>query len=114
MTSLSAVPKSNGEKFCSECASIINAKAEICPRCGVRQMAPPASAHNGKSRIVAAILAFFLGGFGFHRFYLNQVGLGFLYLIFFWTFIPAFVAFIDCILLLIMSDETFNARYGAA
>jgi RNA polymerase subunit RPABC4/transcription elongation factor Spt4 len=24
-------------KFCSDCGEVINAKAEICPQCGVRQ-----------------------------------------------------------------------------
>ena len=33
--------KAVDEKICSECGSIINAKAEICPKCGVRQSAPP-------------------------------------------------------------------------
>jgi TM2 domain-containing membrane protein YozV len=69
---------------------------------------------NGKSRIAAALFAFFLGGFGGHKFYLGQVGLGILYLVFFWTFIPAIVAFIEFILLLAMSDETFNQKYGHA
>jgi hypothetical protein len=29
-----------GEKFCSTCGSVIKQEAEICPECGVRQMAP--------------------------------------------------------------------------
>ena len=29
------------EKFCSDCGATIKAKAEICPTCGVRQMASP-------------------------------------------------------------------------
>jgi NMD protein affecting ribosome stability and mRNA decay len=31
--------KKNNEKFCHECGVAINAKAEICPHCGVRQPA---------------------------------------------------------------------------
>jgi ribosomal protein L40E len=55
--------KGADEKFCSQCGATIKAKAEICPHCGVRQMAAPlsinfgATASNGKSRITAAILA---------------------------------------------------------
>ncbi len=110
--------KAADEKFCSECAAVIKAKAEICPKCGVRQpgMSAPlnlgAVAPNGKSRIVAALLAFLLGGFGAHKFYLGQTGLGIVYLIFFWTAIPALIAVIEFILLLLMSDEVFNQKYG--
>jgi TM2 domain-containing membrane protein YozV len=52
-----------------------------------------------KDATVAVLLAFFLGGFGAHRFYMGQIGLGILYALFFWTFIPAFIAFIECFLL---------------
>lgn len=110
--------KAVDEKFCSECGSIIKIKAEICPKCGVRQMNPPTAinlgptAANGKSRIAAALFAFFLGGFGGHKFYLGQIGQGVFYLIFCWTFIPAFIAFIEFILFLTMSDEAFNRKYG--
>lgn len=30
--------KKENEKYCQECGSIINVKAEICPSCGVRQI----------------------------------------------------------------------------
>lgn len=30
--------KTTDEKYCSECGEIIKIKAEICPKCGVRQM----------------------------------------------------------------------------
>jgi TM2 domain-containing membrane protein YozV len=114
------ITKSIDEKFCSDCGAIIKIKAEICPKCGVRQTGKPVAlnlgptASNGKSRVAAALFAFFLGGFGAHKFYLGQVGLGILYLIFFWTFIPAIIAFIEFILFLTMSDETFNQKYGQA
>jgi len=112
------VSKSDDEKFCSECGSIIKLKAEICPKCGVRQISQPNSinlgpvASNGKNRVVAAILAFFLGGLGIHKFYLGQIGLGILYLVFCWTFIPSIIAFIEFILFLAMTDEKFNQKYG--
>jgi TM2 domain-containing membrane protein YozV/ribosomal protein L40E len=113
-----SVVKSSDEKFCSECGAVIKIKAEICPKCGVRQMAPPTTinlgpvAANGKSRVAAALFAFFLGWAGGHKFYLGQVGLGIVYLLFFWTFIPGFISFIEFILFLTMSDEVFNQKYG--
>ena len=48
-----------------------------------------------KSPAVGVLLTLFLGGFGAHRFYLGQVGLGIVYLFFFWTFVPSLVAFIE-------------------
>jgi len=65
-----------------------------------------------KDKIIATLLAFFLGGFGIHRFYLGQVGLGIVYLIFCWTFIPAVIAFIDFIGILVMSNEDFDRKYN--
>lgn len=65
-----------------------------------------------KDKVVAALLAFFLGGFGVHRFYLGQTGLGFLYLIFCWTLIPMFIAFIDFIVFLVTSNESFDEKYN--
>ncbi len=72
-----SVVKAIDEKFCSECGAVIKAKAEICPKCGVRQIGQSAAinlgpvASNGKSRVAAALFAFFLGGFGGHKFYLG-------------------------------------------
>lgn len=65
-----------------------------------------------KNRIVAALLAFFLGSFGIHKFYLGQIGWGIVYLLFCWTFIPGLVAFIEGIIYLCTSDEDFARKYG--
>lgn len=110
------VQKSPDEKYCSECGAIIRAKAEICPKCGVRQTFPFANlgavAPNGKSKLAAVLFAFFLGSFGFHKFYLGRIGAGVLYLLFCWTFIPSVLGIIDGVLLLIMSDEDFVRKHG--
>lgn len=65
-----------------------------------------------RSRVPAALFAFFLGGLGIHKFYLGRTGEGVIYLIFFWTLIPAIVAFIEGIIYLTMSDEEFARKYG--
>jgi len=111
------ISKAVDEKFCADCGSVIKAKAEICPKCGVRQMATPNAlgslAPNGKSRLAAALFALFLGGIGIHKFYLGRWGWGLVYLLFCWTFIPTLVGWIEAVLLLVMSDGDFNHKYGA-
>lgn len=65
-----------------------------------------------KNKIVAGLLAFFLGGFGIHRFYLGDIGKGIAYCLFFWTGIPFIIGFIDFIVLLSMDDDVFDAKYN--
>lgn len=65
-----------------------------------------------KNRIIAMVLAFCLGGIGAHKFYLGQIGLGVLYLLFFWTLIPAIVSLVEFIIYLTTSDEDFAKKYG--
>ncbi len=48
-----------------------------------------------KDEVLGVLLAVFLGSFGLHHFYLKQNGLGILYLLFFWTGIPGFVALVE-------------------
>ena len=101
-------------KYCYVCGATIDARAEICPRCGVRQQPPPApslDAQLGHSRILAALLGIFLGSFGIHKFYLGKTGQGILYLIFFWTLIPGIVGFIEGIWYLTMTDAEFQLRF---
>jgi len=115
---MSQAIKEAGEKFCHECGVAINAKAEICPKCGVRQTANinsiNAIAPNGKSKLAAALFALFLGGIGIHKFYLGRIGWGIIYLLLCWSFIPAIVGLIEGIILLIMSNDEFNKKYGGA
>jgi TM2 domain-containing membrane protein YozV len=73
-----------------------------------------------KSKIVAALLAFFLGAFGIHKFYLNCGGAGAVMLIIglvglifvgIPTAIMGIISFIEMIIYLIKSDEEFNKKY---
>ena len=49
-----------------------------------------------KDEVVGVLLAFFLGSFGAHHFYLRRTGLGILYALFCWTGIPTVVSLIEC------------------
>ncbi|MEY8758141.1 TM2 domain-containing protein [Chryseobacterium tongliaoense] len=71
-----------------------------------------AKAGGGKDKNLTAILAFLFGGLGVHRFYLGQTLLGFLYLIFCWTFIPLCIAIIDFFAFIFMSQNKFDLKYN--
>jgi TM2 domain-containing membrane protein YozV len=65
-----------------------------------------------KDKNLAAVLAFFGGSVGLHRFYLGQVGLGILYIFVFP--LAAMIGVIDAIVLLSMNDADFEAKYNKA
>ena len=133
-TSLAAPERLNGaagrglDAFCRACGAGINSRAQLCPKCGSPTLQEMALAFNGplvfgqpqpqlrqgdqKSKVVAAVLALCLGGFGAHHFYLNNPLLGVLYVLFCFTLIPAIVAFVEAIIFLSMPDEAFNAKYN--
>ena len=103
-------------KFCFACGEVVDSRAEICPKCGVRQQQQAgsfsATTPSGKSRMAAALFALLLGGLGAHKFYLGKWIQGLIYLLFCWTFIPAIIGLIEGIILLTKSDATFAAEYG--
>ena len=72
---------------------------------------PPAKPLPEKSKAMAVLLAFFLGSFGAHTFYLGKKVMGILYLVFFWTYIPTFLSLFDAIVLLFRSKDSFERRY---
>jgi TM2 domain-containing membrane protein YozV len=73
--------------------------------------APPqvVSTHN---KVTAGVLGILLGGFGAHKFYLGQIGMGILYLVFCWTGIPSIIGLIEGIIYLTMQDQDFAQKYG--
>ena len=65
-----------------------------------------------KNKTTAGILAILLGWIGIHKFYLGKGGAGVFYLLFCWTLIPAIIGFFEGIMLLVMSDADFDAKYN--
>ncbi len=83
-----------------------------------QQFAQQQNIYNGinpawpiKNKIAAGLLAIFLGGFGIHKFYMGKIGKGILYLLFSWTFIPSFIAFIEGIIYLCSNDHNFQVKH---
>lgn len=111
--------------FCSNCGNQIVAGASFCASCGTPvpaagQAAPQAAPQaqyapnygqantSGTSRIAAGVLGIVLGGIGVHKFYTGKIGAGILYLIFFWTGIPAIAGLVEGIIYLTQDEATFQ------
>lgn len=80
--------------YCYECGKKISCDAGVCPSCG----APNKKQKNlsDKNPLIVLLLAIFVGGFGFHRFYVGKIGTGILMLLTFgllgiWTLIDIIV-----------------------
>lgn len=101
--------------FCSKCGEMIPDDAAFCPKCGSPvggspvNSAPPTIDQriyvdvnynniSPKSRTLAAVLCFFLGGLGIHRFYVGKVGTGILWMVTLGLF--GFGALVDFIVIL--------------
>ncbi len=98
--------------YCKGCGKEIHETANVCPHCGARQSGVGQSSGGPKSKIVAFVLAWFLGWIGVHHFYLGNTGKGILYLLFFWTGIPCIVGVVEGIVYLSTNDNKWNQQYG--
>lgn len=102
---------------CHGCGARIHVSAPSCPKCGAPQPnaagAALAAGVAPKSRVTAAVLALLLGGLGVHKFYIGKIGMGILYLVFCWTYIPGIIGFIEGILYLTQTktDAEFTQKY---
>ncbi len=57
-----------------------------------------ANGQRAVNKVVYCLLTFFLGGLGVHKFYVGKIGQGILCVLFCWTYVPAFIAFIEFII----------------
>jgi TM2 domain-containing membrane protein YozV len=97
--------------FCKNCGKEIADGTKFCSFCGASQEdsevkkaetpAPKNPNVSKKSRTVAALLAFLLGGIGVHRFYVGKTGTGILQIILTFCFGIGYIwALIDLIIIL--------------
>jgi TM2 domain-containing membrane protein YozV len=131
--------KGPNEKYCHECGEVIRARAEICPKCGVRQPLggvggdPVYETDNAlireaaSSKIAAGICGILIGGLGVHKFLIGATGAGLIMLLttlFGWLFalltcgvtllaplIMWVIGMIEGIIYLTKSDEDFYRTY---
>jgi hypothetical protein len=96
-----------GMVFCRGCGKELHESAKACPHCGATQR----RGGQGKNKVVAGVLALFLGGLGIHRFYLGQWW-GLFYLLFCWTFIPSLIAFVEAIVFFCTGDAEWEEKHG--
>ena len=92
--------------YCRACGASIHESATSCPNCGAAQQV------YTKSKVTAVLLCFFFGFIGIHRFYLGRPFSGVMYILFCWTGVTFFVAFIEFIILLCTSEQEINRKYG--
>ena len=101
--------------FCSKCGAEIQENT-VCPKCVEQKKNSIQSVGDDlvegkRNKWIAIILAFFFGAFGIHKFYLGQIGMGIVYLLFCWTGITAIIGIIEAVLYLTMSDAEFSSKY---
>ena len=89
---------------CRQCGAKIGAKDPVCGQCGAEQLIGKA-----RSKVVAALLAIFLGWLGAHRFYLGQWW-GLVY--FFFGLFAWAIAIIEGVVFLLTPSERWDKKYG--
>lgn len=72
--------KGNGDKFCANCGQPVNLGADVCLNCGASVKKPLGNIVDGtlggQSKLVIALLCFFLGSIGIHNFVMGETKKG--------------------------------------
>jgi TM2 domain-containing membrane protein YozV len=123
-------PPAAPTKFCHACGQSIDARAEICPHCGVRQAFGPATPSPafsgadtpelrdaGSKKLAAGICAILIGALGIHKFIIGATNAGIITIIV--TLVTcgvggavmAIIGIIEGVIYLTRSDEEFYQTY---
>lgn len=70
------------------------------------------SGNKSRNKSLAIVLSFFLGFYGYQKFYLGETKKGVFSILFCWTFIPLLIGLIDFIKLVSMKDIDFDQKYN--
>lgn len=97
---------------CPECLGAISSHADVCPECGTPISFDTALENRAKSRLIACLLALFLGGFGGHKFYLKSYSMGIIYVTMCWTIVPFLLGFIEAFIYASQSNKEFQIQNG--
>ena len=130
------------QNYCPNCGAPLEEGSNVCPHCGSIVGPEPAQNQYqqpqyqqpqyqqpqyqqqpvyqnfgyqplpAKSKIAAGLLHLLIGGIGVGNFYMGQIGLGIVDILFCWTGIPSIVNFIRGIIILCSSDESFCQKYN--
>jgi TM2 domain-containing membrane protein YozV len=114
-------------RFCRNCGAALNPEQVVCIRCGAgvstvgvsRSVGGGASSGTSweKNKLVAGLLAIFLGGFGAHKYYMGSWGWGIVFTaaVFltmgFAGLVTGIIGLIEGIMFLVMSEDTFAEKY---
>ena len=108
------------KNFCGACGVKTKDNQIVCLKCGVSLGGSLAGSSSGeKSKIIACLLALFLGTIGVHKFYLgyNTQGIIMLlcgtvgWILFLPPLVMAIIALIEAIMYISKSDEEFQEIY---
>jgi TM2 domain-containing membrane protein YozV len=64
-----------------------------------------------RDKAINSLLAVFLGTFGAHKFFQGKTYSGILYAVFFWTFLPTFIGFVEGIRYAVMPLDDYYKQY---
>ena len=113
-------------KYCSACGASIDARAEICPKCGVRQHGgplaqalpgDPAVRQASGNKVAAGLCGILLGALGVHKFVLGLTTPGVIMLLVSLltcgpgAILMGIIGLVEGIIYLTKSDEDFYQIY---